>query len=84
MFVKREVRAAFLLALLCFTLGFTSSTMADTHLLSNAVESRAVGGNDCGDFLNGFAVGMGIGAIFGCVWCPAGAVAAKAAQIFFC
>jgi hypothetical protein len=72
MFVKREIGAAFLIALLCFTLSVTSSAMtANTHLLSNAAETSAVGGNGCDDFFNGFAVGMGIGAVFGCVWCSA-------------
>ncbi len=84
MVLRRKMRAALLIALLCFTVAFTSSATANTRLLSNAEESQAVGGNDCGDFLNGFAVGMGVAVLFGCAWCPAVGIAAKAAQIVFC
>jgi hypothetical protein len=85
MFIKREIRGAFLIALLCLTLGLTSSAkMADTHALSNAAESRVVGGSDCNDVYDGIAIGMGVGAIFGCIWCPVGAVAAKGLQMWFC
>jgi hypothetical protein len=84
MFLKREMGAALMMALLCFTVAFTSSASAGTSWMSTAAESRAVGGNDCGDFLNGFAVGMGVASLFGCAWCPAGVVVAKVAQILVC
>jgi hypothetical protein len=85
MFVKREIRGALLIALLCVTFGLTSSTMmADTHLLSNAAESRVVGRGDCDDILGGAAIGLGIGTLFGCAWCPVGAIAAKGLQMLFC
>jgi hypothetical protein len=85
MLVKKEMKAVFMIALLCFTLSLTSSTiMVDTHSLSNAAESSVVGGSQCDDFLGGFAIGMGFATLLGCVWCPVGAIGAKAAQLIFC
>jgi hypothetical protein len=85
MLVKKAMKAVFMIALLCFTLSVTSSTiMVDTHSLSNAAESSVVGGSQCDDFVNGFALGMGIATLCGCAWCPAGALVAKTAQLFFC
>ncbi len=47
-----------------------------------ADESAILGGSTCSDFMDGAAVGMGIGVLFGCVWCGAGAVLAKAISLF--
>jgi hypothetical protein len=85
MFAKKEMKAVFLIALLCFTLSMTSSTvMSDTHFLSNAAESSLVGGSQCDDFVNGFAIGMSIATFLGCVWCPAAGLGAKVLQSFVC
>ncbi len=72
-----------LMVLLCISVSLiSSSAMNGTHPLSAAAEGMAVGGSDCSDFMDGFAVGMGIGALFGCVWCAGVAVAAKAVALF--
>jgi hypothetical protein len=85
MFVKREIKAVFLIALLCFTLSLTSSTMAaNTHLLPNAAERNLVGGYSCDSVWNGVAVGMGIATLFGCVFCSVGSIGAKAIQFLAC
>ena len=85
MFVKRDLRAAFLIALLCFTLSLTSSaTSPGAHLLSNAGESLLEGGGNCSDFFNGFSAGMGIASLLGCVWCSAASIGAKVVQLFAC
>jgi hypothetical protein len=85
MAVKRQMKAVFLIALLCFTFSMTSSALSvDTHSLPRAAESRIIGGGQCDDALNGAAVGMGIASLLGCFFCPVGAIAAKAAQMFFC
>jgi hypothetical protein len=47
-------------------------------------EITVVGSGRCSDFLNGFAVGLGIAAFFGCVWCGGAAVASKAVETFAC
>ena len=71
--------------LLCLAVIMTSSTLpAGTSALSLTAENATVGGGDCNDLLNGFAVGMGVAGLFGCVWCPAGAVAAKVLELFAC
>ena len=76
---------AFMIALLCIsvTLMSTSATAA-SYSLSAMDETMAVGGGRCSDFLNGFAVGLGIAAFFGCVWCGGAAIASKAVEIFAC
>jgi hypothetical protein len=85
MFAKREIGAMFLIALLCCTLSLTSSaTVSGTHMLSNAGESRLEGGGNCDGFFNGFIVGMGIASFLGCPWCGAGAIGARAIQLFAC
>jgi hypothetical protein len=85
MFVKKEMKAVFLIALLCFTLSMTNSTIkADTHFLSGAAESSLVGGKQCDDFFNGLSIGMGVATIMGCVLCSAGAIGAKLIQIVAC
>lgn len=58
--------------------------MHGTHALTASTENVLVGGNDCSDFLNGAAVGLGVGALFGCVWCGALALVAKGAQLMAC
>jgi len=85
MFQKRKTTSVLLIALLCITVSLTSSTLtAGTDSLSAAAENTTVGGSDCSDFLNGFAIGLGIGALFGCAFCPAGAVMAKAVELIAC
>ena len=85
MFVKKEVKAVLLIALLCFTFSMTSSaTMSDTHFLSNAEESRVVGGSECDDLVDGFTIGMTVATVLGCFWCPAFGIGAKVTQLFFC
>jgi hypothetical protein len=71
--------------LLCLAVILTSSTLsAGTGTLSSTAENAIVGGSDCTDLFNGFAVGMGVAGLLGCVWCPAGAVAAKVFELFAC
>ncbi len=70
-----------LIVLLCVSISLLSVT-GESHSLSAAAENMVVGGSNCSDFMDGFAVGMGIGALFGCVWCAAGAVTAKAIALF--
>ncbi len=87
MFMKRMWRADFipalLVALLCIAIAlFSSSTSAGSLALSDSAERLVVGGSDCSSFLDGFAVGMGVGALFGCAWCAAGGLAAKAFALF--
>jgi hypothetical protein len=68
---------------LCFTVVLCSCVDAPgAHSLSASAETALYGGSNCSDFMNGVAVGMGIGALFGCLWCVAGAVLAKAAALF--
>ena len=73
-----------LLILLCITATLYGSVAATgSSSLAASVENLAVGGaSQCSDFMNGFAVGMGIGALFGCVWCIAGGVIAKGVSLF--
>ena len=83
MFKRKSTVPVALVALLCIAVSLLSSAMiGGTQSLSAAAESMVVGGSDCSDFLDGFAVGMGIGALFGCVWCVAGAIGAKVIALF--
>lgn len=75
------LKPVLLIALLCLTVSLFSSTMG-SHALTTTAESLVVGGSDCSDFMDGFAVGMGIGALFGCVWCAGGAIIAKGIALF--
>jgi hypothetical protein len=81
---KAGFRPALLIALLCIAATlFGSVTVSGSSSPAASVESLLVGGSsECGDFMNGFAVGMGIGALFGCVWCIAGGVVAKGIAMF--
>jgi hypothetical protein len=81
--VNRKYVSVALIAFLCMTVSLGSATMANgTHLLSAAAENLMMGGTRCGDLMDGIAVGMGVGLIFGCLWCGAGAIAAKAIGLF--
>ncbi len=76
---------ALLIALLCIAATLYGAVMASgSSPLDASAESLAIGGmaSECSDFMNGFAVGMGIGALFGCVWCIAGGVVAKGVALF--
>lgn len=85
MIPKSKKSITLVIALLCIsvTLMSTAATAA-TYPLSVMDETMAVGSGRCSDFLNGFAVGLGIAAFFGCVWCGGGALASKAVEIFAC
>lgn len=83
MFKRKNAASVALVALICIAVSLLSSTtVAATHSLPASVESLVVGGSNCSDFMDGFAVGMGIGALFGCVWCAAGAIGAKTIALF--
>lgn len=85
MIPKSKKTIAFMIALLCISVTLMSSAAtAGSYPLSVAAENMAVGGGRCSDFLNGFAVGMGIAAFFGCVWCGPTAIASKAVELFAC
>lgn len=73
------------IALLCVSVTLMSTTAtAGSYSLSTLAENMTVGGGRCSDFLNGFAVGLGIAAFFGCAWCGGAAIASKAVEIFAC
>jgi hypothetical protein len=81
--VYRKHISVVLIALLCTTVSLGSATMANgTHLLSAAAENVLLGGSDCSDLMDGLAVGLGIGVVFGCIWCGAGALVAKGVGLF--
>lgn len=74
----------FLLAVLCMTFILTNSAFAaNTHSLSPSAENM-LGGGRCSDFASGFTIGMGIATVFGCAWCPIGALAAKVLSAYAC
>ncbi len=71
--------------ILSAALVLTGSTFSmETRALSSGAEQAIVGGNDCGDALDGFTVGMSVAALLGCVWCAGVAVGAKVAALFVC
>jgi hypothetical protein len=74
----------FLVVAVCAIAGLTNAALAvpGSHALTTAAEGLMVGGSTCSDFMDGVAVGMGIGVLFGCVWCGAGAVVAKGIALF--
>jgi hypothetical protein len=81
--VYRKHISVVLIALLCTTVSLGSATMANgTNLLSAAAENVLLGGSDCSDLMDGLAVGLGIGVVFGCIWCGAGALVAKGVGLF--
>ncbi len=85
MFLRSKKTTALLAVLLCMSVTLISTTAtADTYSLSAAAENMAVGGGRCGDFLHGFAIGMGVATFFGCVWCAGAAIASKTVQMLAC
>ena len=86
MYLKNKKTTALLIALLCISVTLTSaSATGGSYSLSAATEDMVVGaGRRCSDFLNGFAIGMGIASFFGCVWCPGVAIASKTVQMLAC
>lgn len=71
------------LALLCVLFSCLSSAIpAEAHALAAGAESLLIGGSDCSDFMDGAAIGLGVGVLFGCVWCGAGAIIAKGVALF--
>ena len=85
MFLKDKKATVLIIALLCVsvTLMSTSAT-AGSYILSPATENTVVGSGRCLDFVTGFMLGMGIASLFGCVWCPGAAIAAKTVQVLAC
>jgi hypothetical protein len=82
---KSKKATALIVALLCVSISLMSTTAATaTYSLSIMNEATAVGGGRCNDFLNGFAVGLGVAAFFGCIWCGGAAIASKAVETFAC
>jgi hypothetical protein len=80
---NRKYTTVLPIVVLCIAVSLWSATMTPgAHALSAAAESMVIGGSNCSDLLDGFAVGMGIGILFGCVWCAAGAIGAKAIGLF--
>jgi hypothetical protein len=85
MFAGGKKTTVLLITFLCIAVTLMSSTMtAATYSLSTREERMLVGGGGCSDFLNGFAVGMGVASLFGCVWCPAAAIGSKVIELFAC
>jgi hypothetical protein len=79
---NRKLVPVLLIILLCTTVSLLSAAANGPHSLQATAESMAIGGSNCSDLMDGFAVGMGIGLLFGCVWCGAGVLAAKAIGLF--
>ena len=76
-------KPALLAVLLCLTVSlFSTDLVPGSHALTPSAEGAAMGGSDCSDFMNGAAVGLGIGVIFGCLWCGAAAIVAKGIGAF--
>ena len=77
MFSVKRTLPVLLFAVLCAGV-FVSSNygFGESHSLSTAAQSMAVGGSDCSDFSD-FEVGLGIAAIFRCLLCAVGAAGAK-------
>lgn len=75
---------ALLIAVACIAAILCGSVMASgSSPLAPSMETLAGGAaSPCSDFMNGFALGMGIGALFGCVWCIAGGLVAKGVSMF--
>ena len=76
--------AALLVTALCVAAVLCGSvTASGSSPLAASMETLAGGAaSPCSDFMNGFALGMGIGALFGCVWCIAGGLVAKGVSMF--
>ena len=73
------------LALLCASIGVASgsgiSTQPKTHVA--AQETAVVGADGC-SFAHGFALGLGIAGLFGCVPCEVGALVVEAGALIAC
>ncbi len=78
----RKIVPVLLVVLLCAGVSVLSASATGAHSLQEATESVLIGGSSCSDLMDGIVVGMGVGVIFGCVWCGIGAVAAKAIGLF--
>jgi|WetSurMetagenome_2_1015567.scaffolds.fasta_scaffold1760623_2 hypothetical protein len=80
---SKKTITVFLIALLLMTATVTNSTyVSRTHLLSVSAESVLNGGGKISEFADGFAVGMGVAALFGCIWCAGVAIVVKAAVVY--
>ena len=85
MSIKGKIGTACMAVLLCITVTAMSSTAtAGTYSLSAAAESMVVGAGNCSDFLNGFAIGMGVASLLGCAWCAGVAIASKTVEMLAC
>ena len=73
------------LALLCASIGIASGKGISTQAkaLPAAQETAVVGGDAC-SFAHGFALGLGIAGLFGCVPCEVGALVVEAGAIIAC
>lgn len=81
--VRGVPRTLLLVLGLCLAICLFSATMGAGSLpLTGSIEDAVYGGSDCSDFMNGAAVGLGIGVLFGCLWCGAGALVAKGISLF--
>jgi hypothetical protein len=78
-----RLRTGLAIGIVCLGLALMSASMAPgSHALAASAASSIIGGSECADFMNGFAIGMGVGTLFGCLWCAGGAVLAKAVGAF--
>ena len=86
MFEKNKKTTVLLITLLCISItAMSTAGPMESRSLSAAAESLLIGaGGRCSDFLNGFALGMGIASFFGCVWCPGVALASKTVEMLAC
>jgi hypothetical protein len=79
----RGILPVLLVGSICVALSlFSSAIPAGAAPLQDGTETLILGGGDCSGFMNGAAVGLGIGALFGCLWCAGGAIAAKGIALF--
>jgi hypothetical protein len=83
----KNAGASFVLftALLCASTGIASGrTTSAQQQMRVAQESAVVGGSPGCAFADGVAVGLGVGALFGCVPCGVGAVVIGLGSLYYC
>jgi hypothetical protein len=80
----KRTTTVLLIALLFMTATVTNSAgFSGTHMLSASAESALNGGGSFSNFANRAGVGMGVAALFGCVWCAGAAIGLKVAALYF-
>jgi len=85
MFQNKKAVPILLIALLFVGVLLSSTITGGTDSLSAAAQSMVVGGasgSNCSDFAGGFAIGMGIAGLCGCLWCFGVAIAAKVVEAY--